>query len=398
MVSEVPKVALLIETARSYGRGILQGIVRYARLHGPWAFYVRPGDLEQVLPKMGPWGVHGIIARLETPKVTEAVLATGLPLVALDLSAHQLAPGHPLSTVSEVYPDSQRAASMAAEHLLERGLRHFAYAGVPSEVLWAGRREEGFCQRLAEAGFSCQRYRLSNAPHDRNWGRQLNRMAKWLHDLPKPVGLLACDDDRGREILEGCRVAGLAVPEDVAVVGVDNDELMCELSDPPLSSVALNTQRGGYEAAALLDGLMAGRIQGTHRILVEPTYVVPRRSTDILALEDRVVAAALRFIRDHARQPISVKDLIRQSQLSRRTLELRFRKIVGRSIHEEIQRARLERAKRLLLETALPLAEVAVGSGFSSATYLIRLFHREIGMPPAEYRHRYRGALEPVLE
>lgn len=381
-----PKVALLIETSRGYGRGLLRGIVRYARLHGPWSFYVTPGDLRQSLPKMGRWGATGIIARIETAESAKAVLATGLPLVALDLSAEQLAAGHPLSTACEISPDSHRAARMAAEHLLERGLKQFAFAGVGHETLWSSRREEGFCERLNEAGFGCHVYRLPELSADRHWGREQALMSKWLRALPKPVGLLACDDDRGREVLEACRSVGLDVPEDVAVVGVDNDELLCELSDPPLSSVALNAPRGGYEAAALLDGLMSGKIRGTHRLLVAPKWVVARRSTDILELDDRRVADALRFIHDNARSPIRVEDLLRRGELSRRTLELRFRKVIGRSIREEIERVRLERAKRLLVETMLPLTAVAEASGFSTASYLIRVFHRQVGMPPAQYR------------
>jgi len=387
----MPKVALLIETARSYGRSLLRGIVRYARLHGPWAFYITPGDLQQSLPKMGRWGATGIIARIESPQVAKTVLSTGLPLIALDLTAEQLTSGHPLSDTCEISPDSYLAGRMAAEHLLERGLRQFAFAGVAEEVLWSSRRGEGFRVRLAEAGFSCHEYRLREPTQNRHWGMELAHLSKWLRGLPKPIGLLACDDDRGREVLEACRAAELLVPEDVAVVGVDNDELLCDLSDPPLSSVALNAERGGYEAAALLDGLMSGRVHGTHRILVAPTWVVTRRSTDILALEDRVVATALRFIHENARRPITVKDLARKAELSRRTLELRFRKVAGRSIHEEIERVRLERAKRLLLETMIPLPQVAEASGFSNASYLIRVFHRQIGVPPAQYRARNRG-------
>jgi LacI family transcriptional regulator len=211
-------------------------------------------------------------------------------------------------------------------------------------------------------------------------------LKKWLQSLPKPVAVLACDDDRGREVLEACQDASLAVPEDVAVLGVDNDELLCEISDPPLSSIALDTQRGGYEAAAALDRLMAGQPVSNRRILVEPTRVVSRRSTDVFALQDRPIAMAVRFINDHVRHSIGVIDVMRYVGLSRRTLEVRFRKVMGRSVLEEITRSRLERARHLLLETDLPIQAVAESVGLKDANYLARVFHRETGMSPTAFR------------
>lgn len=386
----IPRVALLIETARGYGRGLLRGIVRYARLHGPWAFYVTPGDLEQRLPQMDEWGGRGIIARIETAQTAEAVLASGLPLIALDLNAQQLAPGSPLAEVSEVCPDSHRAARFAAEHLLERGLRQFAFVGAFDDPLWSTRREEGFTERLAEAGFPCQYYPLPQRKQDRQWAREQAIMSAWIHGLPKPIGLLACDDDRGREVIEACRAAGAQVPEDVAVVGVDNDEFACELSDPPLSSVAFDTERAGYEAAALLDGLMSGRIRQPQRIWVAPRYVVARRSTDVLALEDRAVAAALRFIHDNAGRPIGVRDVVRHCSLSRRALELRFQRVVGRAVHAEMRRVRLERAQRLVAETELSIHRIAEDCGFGSGGHLTRAFVQAFQTTPTRYRAEHR--------
>lgn len=390
MTDGIPKVALLVETSLGYGRAFLRGVVRYARLHGPWAFYITPGDLRQVLPKMEEWGGTGIIARIETPQVAKAVLASGLPVIALDLSQEQLAPDHPLSRLSEVCPDSHKAGRLAADHLLERGFRQFAYVGVWGDPPWAARRMAGFVERLNEAGFPCPVFPLPQSAHNRRWGREQAILGVWLRELPRPLGVLACDDDRGRQVLVACRGVGLQVPEDVAVVGVDNDELLCELSEPPLSSVALNTEQAGYEAAELLDGLMSGRIQEPRRILVEPIRVVARRSTDVLALDDRQVARALRFIQDNAVRPINVADVVRHVGCSRRTLELRFQQILGRSANREIQQARLERAKRLLVETDLSVVRVAEAAGFASSNYLIRLFHRRIGLSPAAYRQRLR--------
>ena len=272
-----PRVALLIETARGYGRGLLRGIVKYARLHGPWSFYVTPGDFEQFLPKMRQWGGTGIIARVETPQIARAILDSGLPTVALDLSEMQLKPDNPLSRLSEIASDSHGAAEVAAEHLLERGFRHYAFVGVHDRI-WSKRRQEGFCGRIGEAGFEVHVYKTPKLKRDREWYREQAVLTDWLKTLPKPIGLMACNDDRGREVIEACRAAEFVVPEEIAVLGVDNDELLCELADPPLSSVAMNVSLGGFEAAALLDLMMRRRYRKPRRLLVEPLRVIQRRS------------------------------------------------------------------------------------------------------------------------
>jgi LacI family transcriptional regulator len=386
MDNRAPRVALLVETACGYGRGLLQGIVRYARLYGPWSFYLAPGGLAQALPRMDKWQGTGIIARIETPELAEAILATKVPVIALDLTREQLLPGNPLSTVCEVCPNSEKAAAMAAEHLIERSVRQFAFVGSPHDPFWSTRREAGFRDRLVAEGLTCHIYPVPSKREWLEWAHEQAVMSDWLRSLPLPVGLLACDDERGRQVLEACRVAGLRVPDDVAVVGVDNDELLCDLSDPTLSSVVLDTPRAGFEAAELLDGLMAGRMTGTHRIHVEPLYVLSRRSTDTTAVGDPYVASAIRFIRDFSNRPITVTDVVAHVGTSRRNLELRFEKALGWAIHEELQRTRLGRVKRLLVETELDVHDVAAAVGFSSSSYLNRIFHRRFGMSPTAFR------------
>lgn len=389
-----PKIALLIETARGYGRNLLRGIVRYSRLHGPWGFYVTPGDFAQVLPQMRLWGGTGIIARVETPRVARAILASGLPTVALDLSEEQLRPDNPLSRLSEVASDSRGAARLAAGHLLERGFRHYAFVGLAGRI-WSQRRQDAFCERIGAAGFKPHVYVPPRRRLDRLWEREQGILADWLRRLPRPVGLMACNDDRGREVLEACRAAGIRVPEEMAVVGVDNDELLCELADPPLSSVALNAEAGGYRVAALLDRMMRGRARKPARLVVEPLHVVTRRSTDIVALDDPVVASALHFIHDHAGRPIDVGDVVEHVLVSRRALEIRFKKVTGRTLLAELRRVRLERARRLLRETDLSLSRVAGAAGYSSESYLTQVFRQELGQTPARYRRQVRAEEGP---
>ena len=383
------KVALLIETARGYGREVLRGIVRYASLRGKWSFYITPGDLEQALPAMRQWGGTGIIARIQTPRIAAAILASGLPTIAMDLSEEQSAPESPLSRLSELATGSHEAGRMAAEHLLDKGFRHYAFVGIYRRV-WSDRRERGFCQRIAEAGFEAKVYRLPRRKRDRQWGLEQGILADWLSALPKPVGLMACNDDRGREVLEACRAARLQVPEEIAVIGVDNDSLLCDLASPPLSSVFFNAERGGYEAAVLLERMMLGQVDKPTRIVVEPLYVVSRHSTDVLNLDDPEINLAMRFIRSHADQRIRVRDIADHLGLSLRTLEVRFQKALGRSMNAEIQRVRLEKAKLVLAETDWPLAKVAETAGYTDSSYMYQIFKRQVGMTPAKYRRFVR--------
>ncbi len=392
-MSDTPKVALLIETARGYGRQMLRGIARYARLHEPWGFYVTPGDFQQALPKMQQWGGTGIIARIETPKIARAILDSGLPTIALDLSEKELNPSHPLSRLSEVASDSFHAAQMAAEHLLERGFNYYAFVGVAGRV-WSKRREVSFCESITSRGFDVHVYQPPSAARDRLWEREQFVLTEWLRQLPKPAGVMACNDDRGREVLEASRCAGIRVPEEIAVIGVDNDELLCELADPPLSSVVLNAEGVGYRAAALLDRMMRRRWRKPRRLVAEPLYVVARRSTDIVALDDLEVAAALGFIHDHAAEPIGVEDVVRHLEVSRRNIEIRFQDCIGRTIHAELQRVRLERARRFLMETDVPIPKVAESVGYRTPSYFIQVFRAEHNVTPAKYRRSLRDSLK----
>jgi LacI family transcriptional regulator len=384
-----PQVALLLETSTEYGRGLLRGIVRYSRLQGPWSLYVAPGHLEQVLPRAKSWRGTGIIARIRSPEMAKLIRATGLPFVASSLDESRSSGRD--NKFGEIRTNSAAIARMAAAHLVERSLRHYAFCGFVGSG-WSLRREEAFARYLADLGFACQTHRIELA----NWMQRPNWietwedeqpiLIEWLKSLPKPVGLMACNDICGREVLQACAVAGLRVPDDVAVVGADNDELMCELSNPPLSSVALDLEKAGYEAARLLDNLMSDHLTGGYVIEVEPVYVVTRQSSDVIAQRDPCVATALRFIKDHAGHGISVPDVVAHVGVSRRTLERRLLRSLGRSISSQITQYRLERAKRLLLETDLPSHRVATGAGFGSTKTFNRVFRRAVGVPPIHFR------------
>ncbi len=415
-MANCPRVVLSLFPHAEYDRCIVQGIARYARIHGPWVFHlageetdlplpeeeaisgqpmrmvhVGEGQRRLRLPDLRRWDAMGLIGRLQTREMTQMALDARIPVIALDLSDEQLASGLPLASVSEVRPDSHKAGRIAAEHLLEQGFQNFGYCGYEGRT-WSLRRQQGFCQRLEESGFACHVYRpakrRSKSPIP--WRQECSGVVDWLRGLPKPVAVMACNDVRGRQVLDASTLGGMAVPYQVAVVGADDDPLLCDLSNPSLSSVVFNARHGGYRAAELLDRLMSRTLNEPQRIDVEPLWVVPRQSTDVVAVEDPDVAAALRFIRENARTPIGVNEVAGQVALSRRALELRFQRCLGRSIRREIERVRLTWAKQLLIETDLPTAKIAELAGFSSLSYANKVFRRETGEPPARYRHSHR--------
>jgi len=382
---KTPKVALLVETARGFGRDLLRGVARYSQHHGPWSFYITPGDFEHALPEMKHWGGTGIIARIPNEQVARSVLQANLPTIALGLTDDQKQPDSPLSRFTDLSSNADEVAMLVFEHLLQRRFANFAYVGL-EERGWSRRREQAFCARLNKAGFDVSVYRQPLRPADRAWESERDILAHWLRDQARPLGLFACNDDRGRQVLEACRVAELRVPSDVAVIGVDNDAVFCDLADPPLSSVALNAETAGYRAAELLDRMMQGQSCAVRHVAVEALGVVTRTSTDVIAVQDEDVSAALQFIRQKHGYGISVDSVADSIAVSRRSLERRFRETIGRTILEEIQVARIERAKQLLLETKYPISKVAQLSGFGSTGYFVQFFHERVGKTPRKFR------------
>jgi len=376
------KVALLVETSNAYARGLLRGIVSYIREHRPWSLYLSEHNRGDKPPGwLAHWNGNGIIARIENPAIAQALRHVNVPIV--DVSAARLIPSLPWFET-----DDGAIAHLAADHLLERGFKYFAYAG-DARFNWSNWRCEHFQNCVRAAGWDCFVYRPSKG-FSLDDQEQVDDLANWIRGLPKPVGVMACYDLRGQQVLAACRRIGVAVPDEVAVIGVDNDDLLCELSDPPLSSVIPNTQRTGYEATKLLDEMMSGRKVRGETHLIPPSGIATRQSTDVLAIDDRNVARAVHFIRQHACDGIKVKDVLKAVPHSRTLLESRFKKLIGRTPHEEILRVRLDRVKQLLTGTDLSLEQIAERAGFPHVEYLSVAFRREVGMPPSQFRAKNR--------
>ena len=378
----VPKVAILIETSNSYSRGLMRGIVAYMREHCPWSIYMSEHSRGDRLPAWLPqWDGEGVIARIENTSIARVVESLHVPVV--NVSAARLIPALPW-----VETDDAAIAALAAGHLLDRGLKHFGFCG-DERFNWSKWRGEFFERLISEAGWPCSVYRPLRR-HTAASETQIEHIADWIAGLPKPVGVLAAYDYRGQQVLDACRRRGIPVPDDVAVLGVDNDDLLCDLSDPPLSSVILNPRRTGYEAAELLDRMMSGESIGREKHAIGPLGIATRQSTDVLAIEDADVSAVLRYIRDHACEGIGVQNALDAVPQSRRRLEYRFKKLLGRTPHEEIVRVRLNRVKSLLVETDLSVEKIAHLAGFEYVEYLSVLFRQKCGTTPSDYRAQQR--------
>lgn len=373
-----PRVALLVEMSGIYGRRILEGVRRHQRVRGSWSLFLDQRELRSPPP---PWLLRrhwdGIICRSTTPELARAFRRSGTPVVDLN----DLYDGLGLPRVRS---DMRAIGRLGAGHLRDRGYRRFAFCGFSGET-WSAERRDGFVAALAGAAVA-EFSSPWRGPHAPAWDRDQDRLAGWLKRLPTPVGLMACNDVRGQHVLNACKSAGLAVPDQLAVVGVDDDQVLCELCSPPLSSVRPNAERIGYEAAELLERLMGGEATAASDLLVEPLDVVTRLSSDAVGIDDADVAAALTLIRAEACHGLTVRRLVARLAVSRSQLERRFRAHLGRSPHAEIRAAQVRRAQQLLTDSDLPLAEVARLSGFSYPEYMSAVFRRLVGTPPGAYR------------
>jgi LacI family transcriptional regulator len=367
--SPTRNVALIVETSNAYARGVLAGIRRFAAERPRWSFYLAEHSRHETdFSWLRGWNGHGVLARIENEETARFIRELGLPTV--DLSAKGLAPELPC-----VETDDDTIARWAVEHFVERGLRQMAFCG-DARFGWSVARAAAFVDHTRRRDAVSHEFTLEPSGVR---SRDRERLAGWLRRLPRPVGVLACYDIAGLEVLEACKIAGLMVPDEVAVIGVDNDELFCTLTSPPLSSIQPDTMRTGYVAAEILDAMMAG--------------MVTRQSSDIFSVEDPLVAAALRFVRDRSDSAVTAGAVLRHVGLSRRALDARFVKIVGRTLHGEIVRARIAHVAELLTSTDLTLPQIAERLGFSHSEYMSVMFKKHTGTSPGAYRRAANGAI-----
>jgi len=383
-VAQARRVALLLDRGLSFVRGVIRGVRAYAAERGQWVLRDGPPRLGLVR-HVREWRPHGIIAGLVSPRVAHELVRWGVPLVDTAFTLRTV-------RVPTVDVDHAAVGRLAADYFLQRGFRHFGFFG-SERAAYSLLLEASFRERIGGAGFNvsaCHVEYLADLSGAALWKRAAQRTRRWLRRLPKPVAVLCSEDAPARYLADLCSLMGLRVPDDVALLGAGNDELECTLTRPALSSVAVPAERVGYEAARLLERLMAGAKPPSEPLLVPPLHVITRHSTDVTAVEDEVVRAALQCIRSRLAEPLSVGQVAAEIAVSRRSLERRFRSVLGRSVHEEINRQRVERAKELLAGTHLPVTLVAARCGFRSIHRLDVTFGQLAGTTPSAYRRLAR--------
>lgn len=387
-MSDRPNVAILVQTATAWGRDVVEGIAEYVQEHGPWLIFVEPRGLHERLSVPARWRGDGIIARVDHPELAEQIASLGVP--AVNVAWSSVDP----SIVPSVRVDDDRCGALAAEHLIDCGLRAFGYVGQSPRTGYMNERLfDAFAARASRAGGAVRRYVEPDiAGRPMPWRDSLEHLAAWLRGFGRPIGVFVFGDAEARLVVQACALAGLRVPEDVAIVGSEQDPLMSALCGMGISAINHHPQSVGYKAAEMLHAMMQGRTLESRLLKVPPTGVVGRESTDGTAVSDPLVRDALVFIRDHIREPIRVRDLARHLGVARRTLESRFRAAIERSPGEAIRRLRVERAARLLSDTPMPLARVAELCGYAEPRLLTAHFRQVHGMTPTAYRRERREA------
>lgn len=385
--SKPPRVALAVETSTQFGRTLLAGIAQYVRENGPWSVMFTDRAVNDEPPSwLRNWSGDGIVTRIPSPAIRSILEGVQIPVVDLNEQTADMG-------IPQISNDHEAVARMAVEHLLDRGYREFGFVGHPGHF-WSDLRQRTFSKLTKDKGFPCSVY--SGPPlgvHDLRegaWNTEFDQLVQWLTSLPRPIGLMASTDFRGLQLLAACRVAGIAVPEDAAVVGVGNDDLACMLSDPPLSSVVLDAWNMGYRSAALLDRMMRGeKVKPGYAERIPPVEVALRRSTDSIAVYDPLVRSACAFIRENALKGIQVTDVLQHLGVSRTTLQDRFRRELQKTIHDLIMEIRLGRVRELLTETDIPLAEIALRCGFQHIEYMSEVMRKYTHLAPGAYRRKF---------
>lgn len=381
------RVGLLLQTGQDHMRGVARGVFHFLREKPHWqivgeGFYPLL-DWEQ----LDGWRGDGLIAMANSERQVAALLAADVPVV--NTGSRFLR-----RQWTSVTTDSVAIGRLAAEHLLACGLEHFLFIG---QMLWDNEvlRRDGFARRVRDAGFDASTFDVPLAEHVGRDGSpryrpDVEQVVAGLARAKKPVGVLAPNSVLARAVIEAATRAGYLVPDQIAVIGVNEDPLVCESTDPPLSAVAQASEKIGLEAARRLDRLMRGESVEPRHVTLPPRAIVARRSTDMLAVDDPTVAAVLRFIRENAQEPIEVADVVETVDLSRRTLETKFLAATGRTLAVELRRVRVERAKRLLTETNDPITNIVFACGFNSRQVFCNIFRRETGMTPSEFRGQFK--------
>ena len=380
LVNTIPHVVVLLEGPYRAQSRILHGILRFTQLHTPWTLDVRTGRAgEPTAFDEAGWHATGIIANRIPPDLATLVRRHRTPLFVINDIARELKP------IGRILYDNTAVVRLAADHLVKAGFTNFAFVGERNEIAWSDERKRLFTEEIAARGFICRIY--GSARH--NDADDSGRLRDWLAALPRPTALLAACDIRARHVLDICRAAGLDVPGDIAILGVDNDETICETALPTISSIAMSTEDAGFKAAKMLDAAMSGgmnRRRNPVDVFYGGTHVVERRSTKRDAIRDALVRRCRELMEANIGRKFNVSDLVSHMHVSRRTLETHFHAATGQTLNDEITALRIRRAKALLAKTTMAQSEIAAECGFCDASHMSVIFRRHCAAPPSAFR------------
>lgn len=382
----LPRIVIQLETSIKANRQKLRGIFKYANLYGPWDFHlIGERAVEQKLLHYRKWGGTGIITDGYDPELMQRAVESRLPVVIIDPPDYTL-PLLENRKFNRVDCDSFAVGEMGARYLWEHNFKNFAFVGAIHNPRWSNDRAIGFSRYLSEQGVASHVYGTISEEEKSDWAVEEKYLRRWLLALPKPIAIMAAMDVRGRQILEVCRKLGFNIPYEISVLGVDNDELLCQSTNPPLSSIVTDEEGAGFLAAKILDDRMKRRNAIPVAATYDPISVESRRSTEAIMIPDKLVVSALEFIWMNSGITISSTDVVKHLGYSKRMVELRFRKAMGHSIMDEIQKVRLERIRSLLQGTDLSIGEISRICGYESESYLGKIFKARFGITMSEYR------------
>jgi LacI family transcriptional regulator len=389
-MNNVPKITLLIDLSATPGRNLMRGIARYARIYGPWQLNHVASDFYDASPQQADIlnilkeimkNSDGII--MLEPDVVDFSRNLDFPIVIASAIRDTK-----VSTRPTVLTNSRRIGEMGANYFIQKGFKNLAFCGF-RKMLWSEHREKYFTATAQKAGLEIYAKRLTYPHREKLKESNLERIGEWIKQLPKPAGIMACNDYCGKLVIDSCRRASISVPDEAAVLGVDNDDIICDLTYPSLSSISLNTEKGGFDAAALLDKIMKGIAVDTQIILIEPVGVQERQSTDIIAVDDKIVSDIISYIKRNSRKLLQVTDIIEEFHISRKYLYKKFTDNLGTSVYDQIRKIKIEEICRMLVETNKSIKEIALEFGFYNVDHIARFFSQVKGITPTQYRNKY---------
>lgn len=395
-----PRVLLVIPTANIIHRQILNGILRYAHRHGPWEFHMITGLFEaRAIRRTKEWGCTGAIAFADTRRQADAVLAARAPAVFINPPTHLINVKSPPAGHCCVVRDNVALGAIGADYFLDRKYTHFAYVDDVKRHAWAAERAHGFAESVRRQGIACHFYPALSQKERGDVGLEGRRLSAWLKQLPKPVAIMAARDERALKILDMCMDEGISVPHEIALLGVGNDEILCQTTTPSLSSLELDGENTGFDCARLLDERMRDQAPASRSCLLSLSHarVVTRQSTDTSCMSDPLMAKAMAFIHASLGARITVGHVAHHANISRRLLEMKARRVLGRTVRDEIQRQRLNRARALLRNSKRTVGEIAAECGFYDQSHLGLWFRKIFRLTPTAFRASFRHELKDPM-